>query len=473
MNVPSKIFAPGRGDLGQPGADGWRSRGKRYQQLLDEDSVQPIRPSLRQESPLEPGVMRVPVDRYLSREIHYQEVEKIWKKVWQMAAREEDIPNVGDYVVYDVADLSWIIVRTGENEFKALRNACMHRGRKLKEGMGRKAKEIRCFFHGWSWEIDGELKNVTCPWDFPDVNADNARLPQAKVGVWQGWIFINPDPQCQPFEDYIGDLSGHFDGPGDQTRRYKRAHGVKLLRCNWKIAQEAFMEAYHVVMTHPQMVPGSGDSNSQYDVFGNFSRAITPGATPSPHLDREASEQEILDNITDYQATGESTFALPEGVSARAFLAEAAREDLRPLWGDGVETISDADLMDSMYFTLFPNFHPWAGFSRINYRFLPYGNDPDMSVMEIMMLDPCDPKKPRPAPGARQFVGADADCADLTDLGGLARVFQQDSANLPKVQLGMKAMNVPGAKAQVQFASYQESKIRHFHKLYNKWMGFE
>ena len=61
--------------------------------------------------------------------------------------------------------------------------------------------------------------------------------------------------------------------------RYKEAHVAKVLDCNWKVVQEAFMEAYHVVATHPQLLAGIGDANSQYDVYGNFSRALTPSGT--------------------------------------------------------------------------------------------------------------------------------------------------------------------------------------------------
>ena len=42
------------------------------------------------------------------------------------------------------------------------------------------------------------------------------------------------------------------------------------------------MEAFHVVATHPQLLAGIGDANSQYDVCGNFSRAITPERHAEP-----------------------------------------------------------------------------------------------------------------------------------------------------------------------------------------------
>ena len=60
----------------------------------------------------QPGVRKVPTERYYSQKWHDLEVERLWKRVWQMACHVDDIPEIGDYIVYDVAHLSWIVVRT-------------------------------------------------------------------------------------------------------------------------------------------------------------------------------------------------------------------------------------------------------------------------------------------------------------------------------------------------------------------------
>ena len=64
-------------------------------------------------SPMKPGLTRVATKRFYSQEDHDLEVERLWKRVWQMACHEDDIPNVGDTHVYDIAGLSFIIIRTG------------------------------------------------------------------------------------------------------------------------------------------------------------------------------------------------------------------------------------------------------------------------------------------------------------------------------------------------------------------------
>ena len=152
-----------------------RSAGITYQDLLDTDT-HPVPEVLRRVSPIDPGATTIPIERYISQEFHNLEVEKLWKKVWQMACHEDDIPDVGDYFTYEIADLSFLIVRAKEDTFKAYVNACLHRGRLLRETHGKRATELRCPFHGWAWNLDGTIKEIPCQWDFPHVDPEEESL---------------------------------------------------------------------------------------------------------------------------------------------------------------------------------------------------------------------------------------------------------------------------------------------------------
>ena len=273
-----------------------RSPGITYQQLLDEDT-HPVPDVLRLESAVSFGPDEFPITRYTTREWHEVEKEKLWSRVWQYACRADEIPEVGDYYVYEIVGKSYVVMRSSENEIKAYPNACLHRGRKLKDYDGR-CSEIRCPFHGFAWELDGELKDVPAKWDFPHVEAESFHLPEVQVGTWAGFVFINPDPDAESLEDFIGDLDDHFQ-VWDLERRYKQAHVAKVIYANWKIAQEAFCEAFHVNATHPQIMAYLGSTNSQVDVWENFSRVISPGGTPEPLLEYEVSEEDQLRSMLD------------------------------------------------------------------------------------------------------------------------------------------------------------------------------
>lgn len=218
------------------------------------------------------------------------------------------------------------------------------------------------------------------------------------------------------------------------------------------------MEAYHVVATHPQLLPGIGDTNSQYDVYERFSRAITANMTPSPRMPEQPTQQEMLDTLTGRSLDQAALVQVPEGRTARETLAQSARLQLQAFVPD-VGELSDAELCDSFYYTVFPNFHPWGAYNRIVYRFRPYRNDPDRSVMEVMYLAPFRGQRPPAAPV--HWLGEDEDWTNAPELGFLARVFNQDTMNLGHVQEGLHA----SVRDHVQLGRYQEAKIRHFHAL--------
>jgi hypothetical protein len=271
------------------------------------------------------------------------------------------------------------------------------------------------------------------------------------------------DPDCESFESYIGDLPDHFER-WPLEKRYKEAHVAHLMRCNWKVAQEGFMEAYHVIATHPQMLAGIGDSNSQYDAWDNFSRAITANMTPSPHIDYVPDEQEMLGAMMTTSLDAEPFFRVPESMTARQLMAQMARMQLQAAV-PSVTSLADAELNDSFYYTLFPNFHPWGAYNRITYRFRPYGNDPHCSIMEVIYLSPFRGR--RPPPCDVHWLDFDEPWTEAPELGPLCKVFSQDSFNLPKVQVGLKSAQ----HSHVTFANYQETKLRHFHSLLEKYIA--
>ena len=209
-----------------------RSNGITYQELLDTDTHE-VPPVLRLQSPKYLGDADVSIERYISKDWHNREVERLWKKVWQMACREEDIPVAGDHIRYDIAGSSFLVVRTDSGEIKSYPNACLHRGRMLKEFDGR-SSEIRCAFHGFCWSLDGDLTDVPARWDFPHIDSKEFSLPEIPTATWGGFVFINPDQECDPFEDFIKDLAQQFER-WDLSKLYKQAHVAKIMPANWKI----------------------------------------------------------------------------------------------------------------------------------------------------------------------------------------------------------------------------------------------
>ena len=191
-----------------------------------------------------PGADLIPKERYISREFAELEADRLWPRVWQVACREEEIPNVGDYVEYAIADQSIIVVRDQPDRLRAYFNACRHRGNMLKQGCGN-AKEIRCRYHGWRWHLDGTIKEVVDAYDFnpESVSADKLCLPECLVDTWGGFVFINMDPEAESLQSFLGpavlDRLGRYGWEDMRFTRYR----TTVVRANWKTALDAFMLA--------------------------------------------------------------------------------------------------------------------------------------------------------------------------------------------------------------------------------------
>ena len=436
-----------------------------YQALLDSDS-KPVPPVLRDERRVDLGTGPIPVERYVSPEWADAERRLLWPRVWQMACREEDIPEVGDVHVYEVADRSILVVRSAPGEVRAYHNSCLHRGRRLLDESGR-VEHLRCGFHGWTWSLDGGLKTLPCRWDFAHVGQEELQLPEVKVGRWGGFIFINMDPDCIPLEEYLGVLPEHF-ARWRLEDCVKAVHVARVIDCNWKVAQEAFMESYHVIATHPQILPIFADVTAEYDIYGpHVNRNLAAFAEPSPHLPEPSSPQQLVDEM----------FALwgrrkPEGLEAgdapRATLGEVARTSFGRAADKDMGDVADAEVLDAIVYNVFPNFAPWGGFApNIVYRWRPYGDTPDRCIMEAMFLKRVPEGAERPRGVPVHWLGEDEPWCSATELGALGGVIDQDMSNMPSVQRGMKS----SASGQLQLGRYMESRIRHFHATLEQYLG--
>lgn len=432
-----------------------------YQDVLRLDTKE-VPKHIRQESRGSFDFDEAPIDIYISRDWHEREKKHLWQRVWQMACREEHIPEVGDHYVYQIAGLSYLIVRSAPDRIRAFPNACLHRGRQLKDYPGRCA-EIRCPFHAMTWDLDGNLKRIPAPWEFEHIDPESFALPQVSVDTWAGFVFINPDPDAEPLNAFLGDLPEHF-AKWDLGNRYVEVHVSKLLRCNWKVAQEAFMECWHAAATHPQTVPYAAFGVCQVDCYDNFARFITPSEVVGPMMPWDPSTEEMLRATLDVREDEELPVQPEPGETARSFVVRNTREKWRGFLGDKIDEWADCELVDNFTYTVFPNLMPWGGVHKICYRFRPNGDDHRTCVMDVFYLAPFTGERPPPAEEVE--LGFDDPFSSVAELGIVGNILDQDCFNMEKVQFGLETT----AKPTVTFASYQEDNLKWMQRLLRRYV---
>jgi phenylpropionate dioxygenase-like ring-hydroxylating dioxygenase large terminal subunit len=440
------------------------------QEIIHRDG-KPVPPVLALESYRFLGDGDLPFENYTSPDFFQKEMDSLWSRVWQWVCREEQIPHVGDYVTYEIGRRSFLVVRTAERTIKAYYNSCLHRGTKLRAtGAQGSAQELRCPYHGWTWTLDGELKRVPCSWDLPHVAAEEFCLPQARIDIWGGFVFLNMDPDAPSLRSFLGVMPEHFKN-WHMENRFIEVHIEKELFANWKAAKEAFMENYHTQEAHPQLLAGNGDEMTQYDIFGDHvSRFLATNGVSSPHLDKPLSERQLLDLML----VGDRSFLddelrMQEGETARMVMARFLRKSMGERYQCDLSRYSDTEMLDVIEYQLFPNMVLFPGISiSIVYRFRPIGMDPDRSLFEVMVLRPVPDKGSRPEP-ARPFRLREQD--SFTTVPGFdpafGGIFDQDTGILRSQQEGFYAAKKRGQT----LTNRQEVCVRHLESTVSKYVN--
>jgi phenylpropionate dioxygenase-like ring-hydroxylating dioxygenase large terminal subunit len=197
---------------------------------------------------------RIPAERYYDQHFFELENEHFWPKVWQMACRLEEIPEVGDYTEYVILDKSVIVINTPAG-IRAYHNACRHRGVRLVNGPGHLGEGgFICPFHGWRFNAQGECTFVFGKPIFDEnvLAEDEINLPQVRCETWAGCAFINFDDDALPLVDGLGPVKAKMEARNADKLKMDWWYGT-VLPTNWKLAMEAFMEGYHTMQTHPQL----------------------------------------------------------------------------------------------------------------------------------------------------------------------------------------------------------------------------
>lgn len=424
----------------------------------------------------------VPKGDYLDRAFHELEKEHLWPRVWQIAAREDELKQPGDYVVYDIIDDSIVVVRGSDGAIRAFHNVCPHRGTLLAEGRGN-ARQFVCPFHGWRFGNDGRCVSVVDRKDWGDCLArEDADLVPVQTGTWGGWVWINMDPNCQPLEQFLSpmkEMCELFEFEKLHPAWYKT---VKV-PANWKTAIGAFTEFYHVQTTHAQMLTYTQDYSVSramgrhgwisYATGAGLPVGRSPRLPPKEVPDFREYLYEYAQQFRDDLAAMQTRRAYEATQRLRTELsADAAPEEVLGKWGQFIyeaamasgagwpEGLTPEYMADSGFdWHVFPNtvfLHP-AVEAVLWYRFRPAGDDHTHAIFDIWSLERYPPGE-EPQVEHQQF--------DDWREGDFPLIYAQDFQNIPKVQRGMKSRGFKGGRP----SPIQERAISHFHRTLRRFL---
>ena len=207
------------------------------------------------------GIKRpLPARCYYDEEIYRFEVEHILKKNWLCVGRWDYAQNPGDYFTRTMFGESIVIVRDKEHKLHAMINVCRHRFcQVLEDGRGN-VNMLVCPFHSWTYNLDGSLRAVGVR-NIEGMDKDKCRLPSLRLEEWQGFIFINFDPDAQALAPQLEAVNPIMDLYGVSKYRHQLTQDFDS-PWNWKLNFEAGYEGYHHAGLHNErfnhIEPASG-----------------------------------------------------------------------------------------------------------------------------------------------------------------------------------------------------------------------
>ncbi|MBN9429491.1 MAG: aromatic ring-hydroxylating dioxygenase subunit alpha [Burkholderiales bacterium] len=195
-----------------------------------------------------PRSRHLPGEIYTSPEIYAQEMQEYFFKEWLFVGRAEQFGKPGDYRALRLLGRPVLIARNKEGAIHAFHNMCLHRGVEVADGEGN-ARSFKCPYHGWTYDLNGQLVGAAYMKDTEDFDAATCTLPRIHLENWRGNLFINFAEQPKPFAQATEHLERDFAILHSERCRLADITRTTL-NCNWKFFHENLMDYYHVGVLH-------------------------------------------------------------------------------------------------------------------------------------------------------------------------------------------------------------------------------
>jgi choline monooxygenase len=192
----------------------------------------------------------IPAAWYTDPRVAHLELQSVFSRNWQAVGRLAQLEKPGDYITASVANEPIVVVRGRDGKLRAFYNVCRHHAMTVMNEPCGHAEHMRCPYHGWTYNLEGELRGMT---EFEGVKnferADNGLVP-VRVEPWENFVFVNLDPSAPSLHDFLGSLVKLVKPLGFGQLKFVERRSY-IQNCNWKVYVDNFLDGgYHVPHMH-------------------------------------------------------------------------------------------------------------------------------------------------------------------------------------------------------------------------------
>ena len=191
----------------------------------------------------------LPPALYTSEEVLEFERDAIYAREWLCVGRAERIPEPGDWFTVNIAREPIIVVRDKEGDVRAMSAVCQHRAMQVCEGEGN-TTTFKCPYHHWIYGLDGRLLGAPAMERTENFEKSDWGLPQMRVELWMGFIFVNLDADAAPLSPTLERYSKYLVNYDLENAVCPGTFTLEDMPWNWKVMFENFNDGYHANRLH-------------------------------------------------------------------------------------------------------------------------------------------------------------------------------------------------------------------------------
>ena len=247
----------------------------------------------------------LPREAYFSGDWYRREMETLFAANWYFAGFTRDVPESGDYSCVQVGAYPMFFLRDQNGDLRAFHNLCRHRGTAFLSGKGNVRHGMTCFYHFWTYNLDGGLRGFPQREQFPGADRDRLGLRPGAVETFRGMVFVHVDPDAQgSLIEWMSDFPANF-GPFDPEKYVESPREPLKVAANWKLFIENHIDGYHLFHLHKDSIHGLDHDNQEHSLYADHWTVHEPlfGPTLLPEYEKNMPVKVMFPDEPRWQAS--------------------------------------------------------------------------------------------------------------------------------------------------------------------------
>jgi phenylpropionate dioxygenase-like ring-hydroxylating dioxygenase large terminal subunit len=241
----------------------------------------------------------LPQEAYTDAKFFELEQKVIFSNTWAYGGLIEDVAQPGDFITVQAGLNNIIVIMGRDYRLRAFHNMCRHRGTQLLHATGKAKKSLTCPYHDWTYDLEGNLLSLPKEHsEFSLLDKSCLGLKHANVDCWRGMIWVHPDANSMVVSEWFKGLEAKL-GPHNPEAllESKDDKVVKVIKANWKIVVENYIDHYHLAQLHSGTLNMYDHAKAEFGFVGDHFTFWEPLEAQYASKLKQSSPLPLIDNL--------------------------------------------------------------------------------------------------------------------------------------------------------------------------------